>query len=56
MLRAVNPSPAAITPPLLLKKRIFNYLPLLEMTLIEMGLLGLVLHFCHRLLSGATHL
>jgi hypothetical protein len=35
---------------------IFNYLPLLEMALLEMGLLGLVLRFCHRLLSGATHL
>jgi hypothetical protein len=35
---------------------IFNYLPLLEMALHEMGLLGLVLRFCHRLLSGATHL
>jgi hypothetical protein len=26
------------------------------MALLEMGLLGLLLRFCHRLLSGATHL
>jgi hypothetical protein len=35
---------------------IFNYLPLLEMALLEMVLLGLLLRFCHRILSGATHL
>jgi hypothetical protein len=38
------------------RSRIFNYLPLLEVALLQMGLLGLILHFCHRLLSGATHL
>jgi hypothetical protein len=53
--------PARTAPPASTSRRtgergIFNYLPLFEMALLEMGLLGLVLRFCHRLSSGATHL
>jgi hypothetical protein len=35
---------------------IFNYLPLLQMTLLHMKLLHWLLRFCHRRSSGATKL
>jgi hypothetical protein len=50
-----NQPPGGESLPCCVSSGIFNYLPLLQMALLEIGFLDLLLRFCHRQTNKTTH-